>query len=224
MQFVYLEDCGKEVVEIRGEQYNHIFKARRKKANDIIKCRNLKDKNLYSYAITSIDRRMAILKMLDSISLEVKPKRELELFWCGVESKTIEKTIPILNEIGVSKLSILMCQRSQKNIIYDLDRLKRIAIRSCEQCGRSDLIEIEVEKRCLKELLNNHNDIVVVDFEGENRVELLKENSRFLIGCEGGFSDEERELFSGHKRYKFGSEIILRSESAAVATLSMAMF
>jgi 16S rRNA (uracil1498-N3)-methyltransferase len=38
-----------------------------------------------------------------------------------------------------------------------------------------------------------------------------------LIGCEGGFSKEERELLQTQEVFRLNTEMVLRSESAVVA-------
>jgi len=58
----------------------------------------------------------------------------------------------MLNEIGVSKISFIYCDRSQKNFIINLKRVKKILINSSQQCGRSVMMDIE-EIECIENFL-----------------------------------------------------------------------
>ncbi len=41
-----------------------------------------------------------------------------------------------------------------------------------------------------------------------------------LLGCEGGFSNKERESFDKKRVVGFDSELILKSETAAISAVS----
>ncbi len=52
---------------------------------------------------------------------------------------------------------------------------------------------------------------------------ILQESSDFetvLIGCEGGFSKDEKELLSSLEVFRLDTPMVLRSESAVVAVAS----
>jgi len=134
------------------------------------------------------------------------------LGWCIIEPKNIEKTLPILNEIGVSKISFIYCDFSQKNFKLKLERIEKILINSSQQCGRSDLMQIEILNSS-KEFFEKYPEFIAVDFDGKE-IECKKYNKPFLIGPEGGFSEKEREVFKEKVKLK---GFILRSESAACA-------
>ena len=212
MQFVYHPKAGEAVLAVDGESYNYIFKVRRHKRGEIIAFRNLKDSYLYFYKIDEVSRRKGVFELIDKEDKELKPKRSFHLFWCVIEPKVIEKTLPMLNEIGVGKISFVYCARSQKNFTIKLDRLRKILINSCQQCGRSHLMELEILKD-LDETLKRYNDIALIDFS-EKKLSCADTITKALIGPEGGFTSSERAKFS----QIFGLDsFVLRSETAAVA-------
>ena len=137
MQFVYHPDAGEEILKIEGEIYNYIFKVRRHKNGEVIPLRNMEDGYLYFYRIDEEDRRKATLILVEKEHTEIVPKGFFHLLWCIVDPKTIEKTLPMLNEIGVGKITFIYCERSQKNFRLRLDKLQKILINSSQQCGRS---------------------------------------------------------------------------------------
>ncbi len=218
MQFVFSENSKEELLEIKGELYNYLFKVRRSKKDEIIPFRNLKDNFLYFYKIENIRRREAILKLIDKEKKTVLPKSNLYLFWCIVDPKTIEKTLPMLNEVGVSKISFVYCERSQKNFKLDLKRFNRILINSCMQCGRSALPQIDI-KNSLEEVVKENDNLTVLDFCNKNEVE-FKDIKSIIVGAEGGFSEKERMLLSKYPKIGFDTPLILKSETAAVSISS----
>ena len=139
----------------------------------------------------------------------------LHVGWCIVDTKTVEKNLAMLNEIGVSKVTFMYADYSQKNFKFDKERLERILINSCEQCGRSSLIEFEF-LQSVDEFLTYYPKSAIIDFSNK-LLEKDCEQESFLIGPEGGFSQRERELFHNHEIYGFDTAFILKSESAVMS-------
>jgi len=218
MRFVFSPESKEEILKIEGELYNYLFKVRRFKKGEIVPFRNLKDNFLYFYKIENVARREATLKLIEKEEKIVTSPTQLHLFWCIIDPKTIEKTLPMLNEIGVSKITFIYCERSQKNFKLDMKRLKRILISSSMQCGRSVLPQIEI-KNSLEEIIKEHEDLTVLDFCDKNEVE--PENiKKIIVGAEGGFTQKEREMLSKNPKIGFNTPLILKSETAAVSICS----
>ncbi|SFV52768.1 Ribosomal RNA small subunit methyltransferase E [hydrothermal vent metagenome] len=216
MIFLFDENTGKESIKIRGENYKYLIKVRRHKEGDILSFRSEDDPSiLYHYKLTHLTPREAHFELISSEVKEVKPSHKLHIGWCIIDPKSIEKTLPTLNEIGVDKISFIYCKRSQKNFKIDLKRLKRILKSSMQQCGRSSFMEFAIYND-LQSFLDDYTDVKVFDFCET----VLRKETRFenvLIGCEGGFSDEEREILNKQECFKLDTPLVLRSESAACA-------
>ena len=219
MQYLFDSGAGAETLCIRDESYRYLFKARRHKIDDILALRNLKDDFLYIYKIENISRKEALLILKDKKELVVKPSKFFHLGWCMVDPKTIEKTLPMLNELGVSKISFIYCQRSQKNFKINFQRLNKIALNSSQQCGRSVMMEFE-EIKCIEKFLEIYPNSVILDFGGES-IKDAPSFSTIIVGCEGGFSENEKKFFTNKMIYKLDTSMILKSESAAVAVSVM---
>ena len=215
MQFLYHPNPT-ALLNLTGEQHKYLFKVRRVKKNEKINIRNLKDDYLYVYEIENINKKEAALRLKEKILKPNKPSKFFHLGWCVIDPKNIEKTLPYLNEMGVGKITFIYCDYSQKNFKLKLDRLIKILINSSQQCGRSDLMEIEILNSS-KEFFEKYPDFVALDFNGK----LIKCPESFskpvLVGPEGGFSEEERKKFNETVRLK---TFILRSETAACAITS----
>ena len=215
MQFVYDKDASQNQLTITDENYRYLFKARRLKVGDVVSFRNLVDDVLYTYQIEEIGKKEARLSLKDSTTHEIKKRKELHLIWCVIESKIIYATLPMLNQLGVSKISFIYCDRSQKNFKVDLQKCQKIVISSCQQSGRTDLMELEMLDN-LDDVLEK-TDISVLDFGGELE---WGEPSCVLVGCEGGFSQKEREKLKDCKKIGLNTDLILKSETAIITIAS----
>ena len=216
MIFLYNEDAGKKTLKLRGEDHKYLIKVRRHKVGDLLQFRNENDPHtLYTYTITDITPRELFLELQKQEEDELTPLKYLHIGWCMIDPKSIEKALPSLNEIGVSKISFIYCARSQKNFKPDPKRLHRILKASNQQCGRSSFMEFDIYEN-LEDFLKEYPDVKVFDFCER----ILEEKSGFenvLIGCEGGFSQEEKELLSQKEVFRLDTPLVLRSESAACA-------
>lgn len=218
MQFVYDENASQNFLTIENENYKYLFKVRRHKMGEIINFRNLIDKNIYEYKVIDVNKREARLEFQKSYEKEIIPNKYLEIAWCVIEPKIIEKTLPHLNEIGVSKISFIYCERSQKNFKINFDRLKSILINSNIQCGRSNFIEFETFKS-LDEFISSRDDFFILDF-CDKKISSDLNIKTILIGSEGGFSKIERDKLKNFSSVGFDSNLILRSETAVTAVAS----
>ena len=212
MQFVYFRNPASQIT-ITGDEHKYLFKVRRIKKDELVKIRNLKDDYLYIYKIDSINKKEAILSLVEKKFSRNKPEKFFHLAWCIIDPKNIEKALPSLNEMGVGKITFVYCDYSQKNFKLKPERVEKILINSCQQCGRSSLPEIEIINSS-EEFFEKYPEFYALDFDG-NEIECdFYSDKPFLIGPEGGFSEKEREFFKNKLKLK---GFILRSETAALS-------
>jgi 16S rRNA (uracil1498-N3)-methyltransferase len=131
-------------------------------------------------------------------------------------------------ELGVARLLPVMTQRTVADRVR-LDRLEAIAIEAAEQCGRTRLPQID-QAVILKQLLERRDPARPLYFADEAGGEVAatafeKGAALILIGPEGGFTDEERQLIrSGDNAVPISlGPRILRAETAALAALAAYM-
>lgn len=216
MQFTYDEFCGTDIFEIKDEVYNYLLKARRHKIDDEIYFRNLKDENLYLYKINFIDKKRAILNLISSEKKILLNDKKLHLGWCVIDPKTIEKYIPSLNEMGIDKITFIYSDFSQKNFKINIEKLEKILINSSCQCGRSNIIKLDICKN-LDTFIKQNDDTYFLDFSQISIDDKKDEIKTLVIGCEGGFSAKERNAFNKENIIGFNSGLILRSETAIIS-------
>ncbi|SFV65160.1 Ribosomal RNA small subunit methyltransferase E [hydrothermal vent metagenome] len=218
MQYLYNESAGTPQLTLEGDDHRYIFRVRRHKADDRLYLRNLKDGVLYRYLIVSMDKRTALLVLEESTALEVKARRVLHIGWCVIDPKNIEKVLPSLNEIGVAKITFIYCRRSQKSFKPDFKRLEKILLNSSQQSGRSVMMQLEMAES-LKEFKAQYPQSKMLHFS-ENSFIGNTGPGTIVIGCEGGFHEEEATLFDKDDIIGFDTPLILKSESAVCAAAS----
>jgi 16S rRNA (uracil1498-N3)-methyltransferase len=218
MKFLYRADAGSVSIVLEGDDHRYVSRVRRFRVGDIVPSRNMADDTLYLYSIDSSGRRETHLTLVESRYEKITARRKLHLGWCIIEPKQIEKVLPTLNETGVEKITFIRCDRSQKNFTPDMRRLEKILINSSQQCGRSTLMRLGICDS-LEEFFSSYPESAVVDFS-DTPLSCGDGIETIVVGCEGGFSSDERELFSQRDIYGFDTSSILRSESAVVAVAS----
>ncbi|MDP3301809.1 MAG: RsmE family RNA methyltransferase [Sulfuricurvum sp.] len=216
MKFILSSDAGKPHLRLSGDDYKYVIKVRRHVVGDTLTFRNRMNLSQeYRYILENTDGRQATFMLESQSDLPCESTKKLHIGWCVIDPKTVEKVLPMLTEMGVTKITFIQCHRSQRNFRFDYERFERIMESSIMQCGRTSFIEFS-ESASLSDFLSTHMDCVILDFGGEvlNTDEVYE---TVIIGCEGGFHESERSLFTNHRVRHFSSPMILRSESAAIA-------
>ncbi|CAA6808412.1 MAG: Ribosomal RNA small subunit methyltransferase E (EC [uncultured Campylobacterales bacterium] len=215
MKFLYHEEAGNEDVIVSGEKLSHL-KVRRVFLNDTLLLRNLKDAKEYVYIITHISKKEISLSLDCKLPLEEENKK-LHIYWSIIDPKEIEKTLPLLNEIGVSDITFFYASRSQRNFKLNLDKLNKILISSSQQCGRNSIINIDFSDS-IDSIIDE--DFVVIDFSEQKLSFEVSNIHSVLVGPEGGFTDVERELLKNKTTLGLNTNNILRSRTTVVCVSS----
>ena len=217
--YILDESVGKDALTLKGELHKYLIKVRRHEVGDEIAMRNKESiEILHHYKILEIDGRSLSLELIDSKTDLVETAKELHIAWCVVDAKSIEKVLPSLCEIGVSKISFIYCDRSQKNFKLDFKRLERITEASMQQSGRTSFMLFDTYKN-IASFVEEFPDTKVFDFT-DKVLSAESDFQRVLIGCEGGFSKEEKEFLQTQEVFRLDTPMVLRSESAVMAVAS----
>jgi 16S rRNA (uracil1498-N3)-methyltransferase len=161
--------------------------------------------------ITEFERKLPIKHVYLFFSLLKKDKNEWVLQKC--------------TELGVRNFVPIIAERSEKTG-FKLERAEKIVIEAAEQCGRSDIPQLR-EPLSLNTALAEYKDKVELFVADEalqsTSYQLLTTLSPLgvFIGPEGGWTDDEFELFkqNGLGHLHLGN-LTLRAETAAVASVT----
>lgn len=155
---------------------------------------------------------------------------DLHYLFAPLKVGRIDYLIQKAVEMGAGVLQPVMTQHVQGKIT-NLDRLQANAIEASEQCGILAIPEVRqpMKLRDLLDMWPSSRRIIYCDEgdEGQNPLPVLSRikdrELALLIGPEGGFSEEERQLLRNHESVTpipLGPRI-LRADTAAVAALAV---
>lgn len=218
MLYLYQAQAGQSQLSLEGDDHRYIFKVHRHKVNDSLCLRNLEDGLLHLYLITHIDKKSVHLALQESSALKVKAKQSLHIAWCAIDPKSVEKVLPSLNEMGVEKITFIYCKRSQNSFKLDFKRLEKILLNSSQQSGRSEMMKLEMAKD-LQHFLADYPESKMLNFSENNFIGIATVDT-IVIGCEGGFHEDEVALFDAKNIVGFDTPLVLKSESAVCAVAS----
>ncbi len=215
MQYLHHSDAGAEHLQLEGDPHRYLFKARRHRAGEAVHLRS-GDDTLYTYTIDTLDKKTAHLTLTDQTSLPIHAAHSLHIGWCQIDPKSIEKVLPILNEMGVAQLTFFPCTRSQHHFRLDHARMDKILQSSSQQCGRTRPMILS-EAESLEAFLSAHPEAQLLHFSEDRTLSCTREDTTLILGPEGGFTEAEIARFAPEQIMGLGTPMILRSESAAVA-------
>ena len=173
------------------------------------------------YAITEISAKEAHLELVTDYQRQV-PKKDIYVFWSLLKKDKNDWVLQKCTELGASHFIPLIADRSEKTG-FNAERAKRIVIEAAEQCGRSDIPAIR-DAMHVKKALEQYSgklDLYVCEQNSEGNHKINKK-AGVLIGPEGGWSDEEKELFEQLSiKHLNLHDFTLRAETAAIASISI---
>ena len=227
--FIEKEISQNLMIYIKEKQHHFLKNVLRIKLNDVI--------NVFD-GITGEWRSQVISISKDKTALKIEKKiREFEtqpdiwLIFAPIKLFRLNIIIQKAVELGVSKF--VPCKTEFSNFDkLNYTNLELNAIEAAQQCERIDIPKIEkiINLDAIIKELPNDRAIVFCD-ESDTKLPSIYDEIRLnlnnysrwsvIIGPEGGFSNEERELIKKQKnvlRVTLGSRI-LRSDTAAISSL-----
>jgi 16S rRNA (uracil1498-N3)-methyltransferase len=121
-------------------------------------------------------------------------------------------------ELGVTNFVPIIAERTEK-LGFDDTRAMRIVIEAAEQCGRSDIPHVR-EPLGLSDAVGEYKEkfrLFVCEQGNEQKPPAGDMPEGALVGPEGGWSENELQLFAQNKLPHIGlGEHTLRAETAAI--------
>jgi 16S rRNA (uracil1498-N3)-methyltransferase len=207
------------------EDSRHCIKVLRKKEGDTI---HVVDGigGLYHCEIVVASSKKCELKVLEYFREWNKPSRNIHI--AIAPTKNIDRITYFVEkavEIGVSEISFILCQNSERKVIK-IDRIERVAISAMKQSLKAYLPKIN-ELVSLKEFTSGLKEGQnLVAHLADNSISLatleISENNLILIGPEGDFDHAELEMLkkSNFQQVSMGDSR-LRTETAGLVAVTM---
>jgi len=178
--------------------------------------------------ITEIEKRKASLRMVERLRPPVVCP-DIWLLFAPIKKARTDFIVEKATELGASLIKPVITERTTLPKVR-LDRMRIHAIEAAEQTERMDLPEISKPAK-LSDVLSmwdSKRALIFADEAGDSLPAIkafadINAPAAILIGPEGGFTPDERELLRGHD---FVAPIslgprILRADTAAAASLAL---
>ncbi|MRG67423.1 16S rRNA (uracil(1498)-N(3))-methyltransferase [Rhizobium pusense] len=230
MQRLYIEASLAEgiALEATAEQFNYLANVLRMTDGAEILLFNGRDGE-WRAKLAFPSRKKIVLVPLEQTRPQPNPA-DLHYLFAPLKVGRMDYLVQKAVEMGAGLLQPVMTQHVQGKI-HNTEKLRANAIEAAEQCGILSLPEV-AEPVKLKDMLDTwpHDRRIIYCDEGDTGqnplpiLQAVKERKiALLVGPEGGFSEEERELL---RSLDFVTPIplgprILRADTAAVAALAV---
>lgn len=220
-------------VLLDGDEFYHMTKVLRHKIGYKIIVSNNVDGKDYYCIITRIDTDSATAEIISIEDNECKTNIKITLYQALPKGDKIDLIVQKAVELGVSDIKIFNSDYVNENK-FNLERLNKINIEACKQCGRSRVAEVSGLFTFDEMLLQAcKNDLIIFAYEKEqiNNIKSAIANNKeinsvaIVIGSEGGFSLEEVEKAKNSKAeiVTLGSRI-MRCETASIVCMGIVMY
>ena len=229
------EHDGRAVI-LSADETHHLVKVLRLGPGDEI---NVFDGHGREYAcrVQTATGSSARLEIIEEVPGRVESSLRLTLAQALAKGEKFDLIVQKATELGITRVVPLVTDHADVKLKADrregrLDRWRRISLEALKQCGRRRLVEI-TNPMSVAELVNSEHassECTVLHFseKGGAAVEdALKDATSgsavtAVIGPEGGWSDAELELLSGHgaKAVTLGPRT-LRTETAAIVAVAL---
>lgn len=223
MELFYSENLlpDNETLLFGSDDSRHLTKVLRKKTGDMICVTNGKGLE-WKGEIISIDPRKVTAKKTDII-LHENNRASLHISIAPTKSnERMEWFLEKATEIGVSKITPIICQNSERKTIKP-DRMKKILISGIKQSNQFYLPELNPIISFKEFIKSNHSEKKLMahcqkgNKTALHKVKNLDNEIMIMIGPEGDFSDAEIKMAQKY----FYTEITLgdqrlRTETAGI--------
>ncbi len=207
-------------VEVAGDAYRHLFRARRLAAGERLRVVDGRGRARWG-EVASVERARAIVRLGEGAPSR-EPGMRLELLVTTLRPERAAWLVEKATEVGASAIRFLHSERAPRTFgAGALARLRRVAAGAVEQCGRALCPEVSGvhewgELAALTAGIPRR--LVLAAGTAEAGPPAGRETTALLVGPEGGFSDPERRqlLAAGWTAVGLGPRI-LRTETAALA-------
>ena len=183
------------------------------------------------HAILEIQKKQVFALVQSAEEIQTESSLELTLLLGISKGERMDISIQKAVELGVHTIVPVITQRTVVNLKQDRSEKKfnhwqGIIINACEQSGRSRIPELKPVCRLDDQLANDSSQLKLILSPYADRnicsIPYTNQTISFLIGPEGGLSDEEIMLATAHgyQDIKMGPRV-LRTETAAIATIAV---
>lgn len=219
-------------VLIDGSEYVHLNKVLRIGEGEKVVI-SFGDGNEHEATILKSFKDHAVAQITKTTKCLANPQKNLCVYQAMLKGDKLELVVQKLSEIGAKRLVVFHSKFTNAKIDdKKVERLCKIAQSASKQCGRSDVLEIEVKKSLCDILpMLDKSEITIFAYEKEafntlSSVDLCNiSDCAIVVGSEGGFDEQESQMICRQKNVFVTSlgKRILRAETASIVLSAIAM-
>jgi len=217
-----------DVVSLDKSVLHYLRNVLRRKEGDGVRVFNGQDGEWIG-SILTLSKKDATVRIESVHKEQPSDKKQILLFFAPIKKARLAIMVEKAVEIGVSGFYPVLTARTE-NRKLNLDRMESQIVEASEQCERMDVPALHQPQSFDAIVRAGFDGVLYVCLERDNEQFPLissvdfHEKAAFLIGPEGGFSDEEVELILNAPNVEPISlgENILRAETAALVCLAHA--
>ena len=212
--------------QLVGDEFHHAVHVLRLKIGSLIRIID-GEGHAFIARIKEIDlkRQKAYLEVLET-TWAADPELKVSLITAVPRPARMDFLVEKATEIGVDRIIPVRFNRTERTLSGKTERWRKIAISASKQCGRASIPKI-YSTTSLEDALKLVADCelkLAADPDAEpHLIELnLKERAAIVVGPEGGFTDDEKDLLENHNFTFFNLGVrVLRVETAAIVALAV---
>jgi len=218
----------KDKIIVEGEELKHLSFVIRLKEGDKFIC-VIGDEFDYICQIETIDKKRVVAQVLEKSENKSNPKKNLVLFQSLIKKDNFELVLQKAVELGMNKVVPFVSENCVNKSGINLQRLDTLISSACKQCERSVAMSLSQAVK-FDDMLEGLKDFDIVVFANEidgkdfDFSSLSKYNNiAFVVGCEGGFTEKEKNkllALENVKSVSLGSRI-LRAETASIILMGL---
>ncbi len=214
-----------QLITIEGAEAQHLAKVKRARIGELVGVLDGQGgMGIGEIAeISGSKQRPIIAVMLDRIERIPPVTPRVQICCPAPKGDRLERMIDQKTQIGVESWVPLITDRSERDpTSIREDRITRIIHEACKQCIRTRALVVH-EPMVLSEAMSSSGmRVVVCDGSGEESLKPSKDDTRILIGPEGGWSESEFQYLkqAGVRVVSIGP-MTYRAETVPAAALSL---
>jgi len=213
-----------QTVSLTTEQAHYLNTVLRLSADHPLRLFNGRDGEWLTH-ITTLERKSGALTPIRQTREQTAKKKPTRLLFAPIKKTRLNMLIEKAVELGVDELHPVITERTE-NRKLNIERIETQIKEAAEQCERLEIPTLHTPKP-LKGKLGEWSGQTPLYWASERdqsapHLSYQKNISDFLIGPEGGFTDNEHEFLDNHSSVHTISlgTAILRAETAAIFCLS----
>lgn len=213
---------NKGVIALTESQAHYLFNVLRRKNGDMVRIFNGMEGEWLG-ELTDLSKKSANLILQKELIPQPKDQIKIHLIFAPIKKNRMDWLIEKAVELGATDFHPIVTQNTEVRVLKN-ERITQQIFEAAEQCERLEIPRLHELEKLDVFLKNWPKDIEI--FSCLERMEAkplskAHQDVAVLIGPEGGFTQEERDILSNKTTpISLGTQI-LRSETAVVKALSV---